>query len=322
MLALVAVRVLAAAPSPEHRPLAPVPRRPVDRGIDPRSASSTSTTSSSSCRRTAPSITTSARSPGADGIPNGDVMPPRPEGATVPSARITTRTSSTAGVRITSAPRGSRSTRGRWTARSWRFERSATRVASTRRGRVAIRPSPGPNGTPDVMGYHTAHEIPNYWTYAQRLHLAGPDVRAERLVDAARAPVPGVGRGPRRATTSTRCSAARTRSSRDSTRPTTAGSGCRPTGSPGRTCWADITWLLHNHGVSWAYYVGKDSCIKPPCSKPTEESTNPIMNPLPGFKTVEVTKQFKNIRPNTEFFDAAANGTLPVGLVGRARRSA
>jgi phospholipase C len=35
------------------------------------------------------------------------------------------------------------------------------------------------------------------------------------------------------------------------------------------------------------------------------------MNPLPGFKTVEVTKQFKNIRPNTEFFASAAAGTLP-----------
>jgi phospholipase C len=82
-------------------------------------------------------------------------------------------------------------------------------------------------------------------------------------------------------------------------------------GKPRPYVWADITWLLYNHGVTWAYYVGDDSCIKPPCSKPTEESTNPIMNPLPGFKTVEVTKQFDNIRPNSDFFDAASSGTLP-----------
>ena len=29
----------------------------------------------------------------------------------------------------------------------------------------------GPNGTPDVMGFHTAHEIPNYWAYARRYLL-------------------------------------------------------------------------------------------------------------------------------------------------------
>ena len=29
------------------------------------------------------------------------------------------------------------------------------------------RTHPGPGGTPDVMGYHTAKEIPNYWAYAR-----------------------------------------------------------------------------------------------------------------------------------------------------------
>jgi phospholipase C len=31
---------------------------------------------------------------------------------------------------------------------------------------VAFDPACSPNGTPDVMGYHTAAEIPNYWKYA------------------------------------------------------------------------------------------------------------------------------------------------------------
>ena len=85
-------------------------------------------------------------------------------------------------------------------------------------------------------------------------------------------------------------------------------------GKPRPYLWADITWLLHNAGVSWAYYVGDDTCIKPPCPKLSAahaDLTNPIMNPLPGFKTVETTKQFGRVSPHSEFFDAAASGTLP-----------
>ncbi len=169
---------------------------------------------------------------------------------------------------------------------------------------------PGPNGTPDVMGYHNAHEIPNYWTYAQRFtlqdHMFAPSdswtLPAHLyLVSAWSA-------------TCHDLDPMQCRSDQKFPGFNAADSGrfwVPADGAPRPYVWADITWLLHNYGVSWAYYVGKDSCIRPPCSKPTEESTNPIMNPLPGFKTVQVTKQFKNIRPNTEFFDAAANGTLP-----------
>jgi hypothetical protein len=39
--------------------------------------------------------------------------------------------------------------------------------------------------------------------------------------------------------------------------------------------------------------------------------TNPIMNPLPGFKTVEATQQFDSVEPHRNFFAAAASGTLP-----------
>ena len=169
---------------------------------------------------------------------------------------------------------------------------------------------PGPNGTPDVMGYHTAHEIPNYWTYAQQFtlqdHMFAPSdswtLPAHLyLVSAWSA-------------TCHNLDPMQCRSDQKFPGFNAADDGrywVPADGKPRPYVWADITWLLHNDGVSWAYYVGKDSCIRPPCSKPTEESTNPIMNPLPGFKTVEVTKQFKNIRPNTEFFAAAASGTLP-----------
>jgi phospholipase C len=46
------------------------------------------------------------------------------------------------------------------------FVRSAEQTAS--RGCSAQPPTPAclPSSAPDVMGYHDAREIPNYWTYA------------------------------------------------------------------------------------------------------------------------------------------------------------
>ena len=129
----------------------------------------------------------------------------------------------------------SRSTRGRWTARSWLFARSVTRAASTRRRPGCEQAIPGPNGTPDVMGYHTAQEIPNYWTYAQRFTLQD---RMFAPSDSWTLPAHLYlvsGWSAHVLTTSTRCSVARIRSSPDSTRPTTAGTGCPPTASHGRT---------------------------------------------------------------------------------------
>ena len=43
------------------------------------------------------------------------------------------------------------------------------------------------------MGYHDAREIPNYWAYAEHFVLQDRMFGAHRLVDAARAPVPGLG---------------------------------------------------------------------------------------------------------------------------------
>ena len=56
--------------------------------------------------------------------------------------------------------------------------------AQARRGRAsACKTLQTPNCTlapskPDVMGYHDAREIPNYWSYAQPLRAPGPHVRA------------------------------------------------------------------------------------------------------------------------------------------------
>ena len=39
--------------------------------------------------------------------------------------------------------------------------------------------------------------------------------------------------------------------------------------------------------------------------------TAPVQNPLPGFTAVAQNGKLANIKDNTEFFDAAADGTLP-----------
>ncbi len=190
---LVAVAMLAVAPSPEHRAAAPRAETPT---AAHRSGARHLQHRSRHLRRAGePLLRLLLRHvPRRRWHPGRRVCLPDPEGAHGAAARITTRTSS-----IAAGPHNERASRltidkGQDGRRGpWRFGRSGTRAGSTRRRPGCEQAMPGPNGTPDVMGYHTAHEIPNYWTYAQRFTLAGPDVRAERLVDVARAPVPGVG---------------------------------------------------------------------------------------------------------------------------------
>ena len=45
----------------------------------------------------------------------------------------------------------------------------------------------------DVMGYHDAREIPNYWTYAENFVLQDHMFESDRLVEPARAPLRGLG---------------------------------------------------------------------------------------------------------------------------------
>lgn len=163
---------------------------------------------------------------------------------------------------------------------------------------------PGPTDQPDVMGYHTDHEIPNYWAYAH----------AYTLQDRMFAPSDSWTLPSHLYLVS-----AWSASCRHPADPMTCHSDLRwpgdrwkpADGAPRPYGWADITWLLANQGVSWSYYVGQGTCVLPPCDPPTRASTNPIMNPLPGFRTVAATNGFSNIRPHADYFAAAADGTLP-----------
>lgn len=74
--------------------------------------------------------------------------------------------------------------------------------------------------------------------------------------------------------------------------------------------WTDITWLLHEHGVTWGYYASdRHACAATwPCGDPV---TPPAMNPLPGFRTVHENRELERVLPHDAYFAAAAAGELP-----------
>jgi phospholipase C len=163
----------------------------------------------------------------------------------------------------------------------------------------------GPQGQPDVMSYMTQREIPNYWTYAESFvlqdHLFAPadswTLPAHLFLVSAWA---------------ARCSDPRDpMSCRSNLVLDREASVQRAHQDVPIWAWTDITYLLHERGVSWAYYVGDETCIFEPCTGSRERRTAPQQNPLPWFATIRETGQLGNVRGHAEFYAAAADGTLP-----------
>jgi len=177
------------------------------------------------------------------------------------------------------------------------------------------------SATPDVMGYHTATDIPNYWAYAKNFvlddHMFEPNSswslpehlfmvsewsarctqhdNPSSCVNAVQAPgLPRDFRPTRKAT------------------PTTA-----PAADP-IYAWTDLTYLLHAQQVPWGYYVvsgtepdcENDDVLS--CAPVKQQSTTPgIWNPLPYFDTVKNDGQLSNIQNVDQFYNQAHQGTLP-----------
>ena len=169
--------------------------------------------------------------------------------------------------------------------------------------------SVGRKGQPDAMGWHDAREIPNYWSYAEHFvlqdHMFEP-VRSWSLPShlamvsgwSATCPLPN---------DVWSCRTDLTQKPRETDGPS----------APAPYQWTDITYLLHQAGVSWAYYVAPGT--QPDCDndamfcqpQPQQVSTPEIWNPLPDFQTVQQDGQLGNIRPVTDFLRAALFGSLP-----------
>jgi phospholipase C len=162
----------------------------------------------------------------------------------------------------------------------------------------------------EVMGYHDAREIPNYWAYAQNFvlqdnmfepnsswswpahlfqvsawvgHCSDPsNVNTCTSLDPAYAPPrPDVSPNPY--------------------------TGPNAISLP----WTTITYLLHNAGVSWGYYVFQgaepdcesDSSVT--CAPTTQTPQTPgIFNPLPYFADVQADGEVSNVQTLDNFFSA------------------
>jgi phospholipase C len=166
---------------------------------------------------------------------------------------------------------------------------------------------------PDVMGYHTAKEIPNYWSYARHFvlqdHMFEPSTSWS--LPAHLDLVSGW---------SAKCSR---RGDPRSCKNAVQAPGSPPGEPQNRTgavpdyAWTDLTYLLHRAHVPWRYYVFKGS--QPDCAdgemfcKQVKQNarTPGIWNPLPYFDTVKQDGERENVAPFEEFLTAARSGTLP-----------
>jgi phospholipase C len=165
----------------------------------------------------------------------------------------------------------------------------------------------GPQDQPDVMGYHTAGEIPNYWTYAKRFvlqdHFFAPadswTLPSHLFLVSAWAA-----------------------SCTNPQDPMSCSSDLDQEGvvdqqrhgaHPAIYGWTDITYLLTNSDVSWAYYVGDHTCLNPDsfCDRGTNDSTPPAQNPLPSFTTVHEQHTLDHIQTHADFYAAVKDGSLP-----------
>jgi phospholipase C len=163
----------------------------------------------------------------------------------------------------------------------------------------------GPQGQPDVMAYLTAREIPNYWAYAKRFVLqdrmfAPADswtLPAHLFLVSAWAAHCTDPRDPMSCSSDLELNEEHSAQKRGEREPLFA--------------WTDITYLLHEQDISWAYYVGDDTCAFECQRTKRGERTVSQQNPLPWFTTVRENRQLGNIRTHEEYFAAAANGTLP-----------
>jgi phospholipase C len=157
---------------------------------------------------------------------------------------------------------------------------------------------------PDVVGYHDAREIPNYWAYAKRFVLQ------DRLFE------PNLGWSEPAhlyvvSGWSARCVPPESPANCESSVEFVDVDTGRFPRSAESYQWTDITYLLHKWGVSWRYYVGPGTVNDCGQKCSWTRGTPEIWNPLPDFATVNDNEQVDNIQEVSAFFDAAKNGSLP-----------
>ena len=173
---------------------------------------------------------------------------------------------------------------------------------------------PACNGssTPDVMGYHDAREIPNYWAYAENFvlqdHLFQPNASWSL---------------PQHLYMVSEWSALCQNSDPQSCQNALQSPGNPPdqkgnkAHTPPNYAWTDLTYLMYKDNVSWKYYVQQGTqpdCVndEADCPPVNQNAKTPgIWNPLPYFETVKQDGQLGNITAVENYYKDARAGTLP-----------
>jgi phospholipase C len=151
--------------------------------------------------------------------------------------------------------------------------------------------------TPDVMGYHDRREIPNYWSYADNFVLQ----------DHMFSPAPSWSLPMHELMVSAWSAKSSNPYDPMSSVPYLGLSSPPPTPTP-TYAWTDLTYLLAKFNVSWGYYSEQGNHVLDPDDGGTTPS---IWNPLPYFTDVWQDNQLNNVQDASNFFAAAAAGTLP-----------
>jgi phospholipase C len=148
-----------------------------------------------------------------------------------------------------------------------------------------------------VLGYHTAGDIPNYWTYARDFVLQ--DHMFENVASWSL---------PQHLAMVSGWSAACTSSADPLNCSGTLSPKVRgPNSTP--YAWTDITYLLHKNHVSWGYYLDGGPAAVAFGAKTA--GVPYIWNVLPGFTDLQETGQSGNVQNLTNFFTQAKSGKLP-----------
>ena len=161
----------------------------------------------------------------------------------------------------------------------------------------------------EVMGYHDARDIPNYWTYAEDFAL-----QDNMFESAASWSLPehlflvsgwSAVCNKSNPTNPLECVG--------SLSPATPAKSWSHPLEPGHATypWTDLTYLMYQHNVSWAYYVHEgnepdcedDEAVS--CEKVKQNAKTPgIWNPLADFTDVKQDGQLGNIQPLPKLYKA------------------
>lgn len=179
-------------------------------------------------------------------------------------------------------------------------------VAEAERGRRGCKNPTNPvctnAATPDVMGYHVESDIPNYWAYARNFVLQDHFFESVHswsfpshlfLISGWSATCAN----PRDPLSCTSALMPRNRTRQD----------------PTPFAWTELTYLLHQNGVSWVWYLDHGAQSIPRGTRhPGKRSGVPLIwNVLPGFSDVHQDHQLGNVQNLRRFYAAARKGRLP-----------